>query len=211
MFSKSIISKRDLLRGTGLTIFSSAMVALATACSDKKPAFSNIDVTDAPYARQFELSDQNGKVRHLSDFAGKVVVVFFGYTQCPDVCPTTMLELSEIKKSLGKDGDRLQAVFVTVDPARDTPAVLKAYLENFDPSFVALIPTPEQLPAVAKEFKVYYNKVDGKTPTSYTMDHSAFSYIYDTKGQLRLFSNYGTDRKLLANDVALLLQEAKAV
>ena len=118
-----------------------------------------------------------------------------------------MVELSEIKKSLGKDGERLQAVFVTVDPARDTPQVLKAYMENFDPAFLALIPTPEELSVVAKEFKVYYNKVDGKTPTSYTMDHSAFSYIYDTKGKLRLFSNYGSDRKLLTNDIALLLKE----
>ena len=211
MFSEPAISKRILLRRAGMALFGVGVGVLTVACSDKKPAFSNIDVTDAPYARQLELSDQNGKLRHLSDFAGKVVVVFFGYTQCPDVFPTTMLEMSEIKKAMGKDGDRLQVIFVTVDPARDTPAVLKAYLENFDPSFLALIPTPEQLPGVATEFKVYYSKVEGKTPTSYTMDHSAFSYIYDTQGRLRLFSNYGTDRTLLAKDIGLLLNETKTV
>jgi protein SCO1/2 len=206
MFSESV-SKRAALRWLMAGSFTAAIASILAACSDKKPAFSSIDVTDAPYARSFTLKDHNGQTRQLSDFAGKVVVMFFGYTQCPDVCPTTMVELAEIKKSLGKDGERLQAIFVTVDPARDTPQVLKAYMENFDPAFLALIPTPEELAVVAKEFKVYYNKVDGKTPTSYTMDHSAFSYIYDTKGKLRLFSNYGSDRKLLTNDIAMLLKE----
>lgn len=208
MLSKTSLSRREALRCLSLGAVSVAGISVLNACSDKKKAFSNIDVTDAPYARSFALKDHNGQLRQLSDFAGKVVVMFFGYTQCPDVCPTTMVELTEIKKALGKDGERLQAVFVTVDPARDTPQVLKAYMENFDPTFLALIPTPEELPAVAKEFKVYYGKVEGKTPTSYTMDHSAFSYIYDTKGKLRLFSNYGGDRKLLTSDIALLLQES---
>ena len=207
MFSDSAISKRAAFRWLMAGGLSAASIPMLAACSDKKPAFSSIDVTDAPYARSFTLKDHNGQTRQLGDFAGKVVVMFFGYTQCPDVCPTTMVELSEIKKSLGKDGERLQPLFVTVDPVRDTPQVLKAYMENFDPAFLALIPTPEELAVVAKEFKVYYNKVDGKTPTSYTMDHSAFSYIYDTKGKLRLFSNYGSDRKLLTHDIALLLKE----
>ncbi len=207
MFSETSVSKRTALRWLSASAATLATIPLLSACSDKKPAFSSIDVTDAPYARSFALKDHNGLLRQLSDFKGKVVVVFFGYTQCPDVCPTTMVELTEIKKSLGKDGERIQAIFVTVDPARDTPQVLKAYMENFDPSFLALIPTPEELPLVTKEFKVYYNKVDGKTPTSYTMDHSAFNYIYDTKGKLRLFSNYGSDSKLLTNDIALLLKE----
>lgn len=207
MFSESSASKRAALRWLTAGTLSAAAFPWLAACSDKKAAFSSIDVTDAPYARSFTLKDHNGQTRQLTDFAGKVVVVFFGYTQCPDVCPTTMVELTEIKKSLGKDSDRLQAVFVTVDPARDTQPVLKAYMENFDPGFLAMIPTPEELAVVAKEFKVYYNKVEGKTPTSYTMDHSAFSYIYDTKGKLRLFSNYGSDRKLLTQDIALLLKE----
>lgn len=207
MFSEVAISKRAALRTLGFAGFSAFAGASLMACSDKKTSFSSIDVTDAPYARSFNLKDHNGQARQLSDFSGKVVVMFFGYTQCPDVCPTTMLELSEIKKSLGADANRLQAIFVTVDPARDTQPVLKAYMENFDPSFLALIPTSDELKEVAKEYKVYYNKVEGKTPTSYTMDHSAFSYIYDTKGKLRLFSNYGADRKLLTQDIALLLKE----
>lgn len=127
-----------------------------------------MDITGADYARDIPLTDHNGQARHLKDFAGKVVVVFFGFTQCPDVCPTSMQELAEVKKMLGKDGDRLQGIFVTVDPERDTPEVLKAYMANFDPSFLALYGSPEQLAAVAKDFKIYYKKVDGKTPTSYT-------------------------------------------
>jgi protein SCO1/2 len=153
------------------------------------------------------LTDHNGKARTLADFRGKVVVVFFGYTQCPDVCPTTMTELAEVKKLLGADGDKLQGLFVTIDPARDTPEVLKAYMGNFDPGFLALIPTPEQLPLVAKDFKIYYKKVDGKTPTSYTMDHSAGSYIYDTQGRLRLYTRYGSGAGALASDIKLLLQK----
>jgi protein SCO1/2 len=136
----------------------------------------------------------------------RVVIVFFGYTQCPDVCPTSMAELAEVKKLLGPDGDKLQGIFVTVDPARDTAEMLKAYMTNFDPSFLALIPTPEQLTAVAKDFKVYYKRVEGKTPTSYTMDHSAGSYMYDPQGRLRLYNRYGSGAPALAADVKLLLK-----
>ena len=186
-------------------LFAGAL-GLLSACSDKAPAFSSVDVTGADYAKNFELTDHNGQVRHLTDFKGKVVVMFFGYTQCPDVCPTTMTELAEVKKLLGKDGERLQGLFVTVDPARDTPEVLKAYMGNFDPTFLALTTTPEKLVQLAKDYKVYYKKVDGSTPTSYTMDHSAGSYVYDTTGQLRLFTRYGTGPKVLAADIAQLLK-----
>lgn len=175
----------------------------------RKPAFNGTDITGADYGRNFELPDHHGRLRRLADFRGKVVAVFFGYTQCPDVCPTTMNELAEIRKLLGKDGERLQGVFVTVDPQRDTPEVLKAYLGNFDPSFVALRPSsPEQLAALAKDFKVYYKRVEGKTETSYTMDHTAGSYIYDTKGQLRLFTRYGMGIKPLAEDIQQLLKQS---
>ena len=133
--------------------------------------------------------------------------MFFGYTQCPDVCPTSMSELAEVKRLLGKDGDRVQGIFVTVDPARDTPEVLKAYMEAFDPTFLALTTTPDTLSKTAKDFKVYYKKSEGKTDTSYTMDHSAGSYVYDTKGQLRLFTRYGSGAALLAKDIAILLQQ----
>ncbi len=181
--------------------------ALFVACSEAPPKFAAVDVTGAKYAQDFALTDFNGKPRTLADFKGKLVVVFFGYTQCPDVCPTTMAELAEVKKQLGADGDKLQAVFVTVDPQRDTPEVLKAYMGNFDPSFLALVPTSAQLEGVAKDFKVYYKKVDGKTPTSYTMDHSAGSYIFDTKGQLRLYARYGGGAPALVGDLKLLLKQ----
>ena len=180
--------------------------ALLSACSENKPAFAAIDITGADYARDFALTDHNGKARSLKDFAGKVVVLFFGYTQCPDVCPTSMLELVAVKKLLGKQGDRVQGLFVTIDPARDTPEVLKAYMENFDPSFLALFTTPEKLQLLAKDYKVYYKKVDGPTPTSYSMDHSAGSYVYDTQGKLRLYTRYGSGAALLAGDIKLLLQ-----
>ena len=181
------------------------VVALA-ACSPDKPKFNAIDITGADYAKGFTLTDQNGQSRSLSDFKGKVVVLFFGYTQCPDVCPTSMTELVEIKRLLGPDGDKLQGVFVTVDPARDTAELLKAYVANFDPTFVAFVPTLEQLVGVAKDYKIYYKRVEGKTPTSYTVDHSAGSYVYDTQGNLRLYSRYGVGAQVLAQDIQTLLK-----
>lgn len=183
-------------------------VALITACSEKKPSFVSIDVTGADYAKDFSLTDHNGQTRSMKDFAGKVVVMFFGFTQCPDVCPTSMAELAQIKKLLGSRGDKLQGLFVTVDPQRDTPEVLKAYMANFDPSFLALYTSPEKLVELAKYYKLYYKKVDGKTPTSYTMDHSAGSFVYDTKGALRLYTRYGTGAKPLAQDIEVLLNQA---
>ena len=191
----TMLNRRTLWRVCG--IFLSATLV---AC------FKAIDITGADYARGFTLSDHQGQTRSLSDFKGKVVVVFFGYTQCPDVCPTSMTELAEVKRLLGAEGDKLQGVFVTVDPARDTAQMLKAYMANFDPSFVAFIPTPEQLAVVAKDYKVYYKKVDGKTATSYTMDHSAGSYVYDPQGNLRLFSRYGSGPQALVQDIQTLLK-----
>jgi protein SCO1/2 len=119
-----------------------------------------------------------------------------------------MSELAEVKKALGKDGDRLQGIFVTVDPQRDTPELLKAYMVNFDPTFLALYATPEKLAALTKDYKIYYKKVEGKTPTSYTMDHSAGSYVYDTKGQLRLFTRYGMGPKGLTEDIRILFKQS---
>jgi len=181
------------------------VVALA-ACSPDQPKFNAIDITGADYAKGFTLTDQNGQSRSLSEFKGKVVVLFFGYTQCPDVCPTSMTELVEIKRLLGADGDKLQGVFVTVDPARDTAELLKAYMTNFDPTFVAFVPTLEQLAGVAKDYKIYYNRVEGKTPTSYTVDHSAGSYVYDMQGNLRLYSRYGVGAQVLAQDIQTLIK-----
>lgn len=180
---------------------------LAGCSRESKVSFQGIDVTGAEYARDFALPDALGQQRSLKDFAGKVVVVFFGFTQCPDVCPTSLQELAEVKQLLGADGDRLQGIFVTLDPERDTPEVLKAYMENFDPSFVALRGTPEQTAAIAKDFKVFYKKVEGPTPQSYTLDHSAGSYVYDPTGRLRIYERYGSGVQLLSADVRTLLEE----
>ena len=196
------MSKRRFL---SLGLAAAACLALL-ACSPKQAAFKGVDITGADYAKGWSLPDHNGQVRTLQDFAGQAVVVFFGYTQCPDVCPTTLQELVEVKRLLGEGGSRLQGIFVTVDPERDTQELLKAYMANFDPAFVALRPTPEQLPALLKDFKIYAKKVEGKTPTSYTMDHSAQSYVYDPQGRLRLYSRYGSGAQALADDVALLLK-----
>lgn len=178
-----------------------------TACSPEPVSFKSTDVTNAEFARRFELPDHLGKTRTLDDFKGKIVVMFFGFTQCPDVCPTSMSTLSEVKRLLGPQGDKLQVLFVTVDPERDTTDVLKAYMGAFDASFLALRPdSQEQLAALAKEFKIYYKKVDVRTATSYTMDHSAGKYIFDTDGRVRLFSQYGSEANVIAADVATLLK-----
>ncbi|MGP1629571.1 MAG: SCO family protein [Giesbergeria sp.] len=182
---------------------------LLSACSKNAPVFRGVDITGAEYARDFSLPDQNGQLRTMKDFVGKVVVVFFGYTQCPDVCPTTLAELAEVKKMLGADAGRLQPVFVTIDPERDTAEMLKAYMANFGPDFVALRGNEAQTVAVAKDFKIFYKKAEGQTPTSYTMDHSAGSYIFDPAGRVRVYSRYGSGPEAVAADVRSLLDEAK--
>jgi protein SCO1 len=190
--------RRGLLLGGFLSL---------VACSDSKPAFTGIDITGADYATGFSLTDHNGQARKLADFKGKAVVVFFGFTQCPDVCPTSMTEMAEAKKLLGADGERFQGLFVSIDPERDTPEIMKAYLESFDPTFLALYAAPEALPDLAKSYRIYYKKVEGKTPTSYTMDHSAGSYVYDPQGRIRLYHRYGTGAQALASDLKILLNE----
>ena len=191
------------------------MASMALAACDRvgvgtgaaKPSFNGIDITGAEYARQLTLTDADGQPRTLADFKGKVPVVFFGYTQCPDVCPTTMAELAEIKRSLGPDGARVIGVFVTVDPERDSAELLKAYMANFGPDFVGLRGTPDQVRAAAKEFKVFFAKVPGASETSYTVDHTAGSYVFDTQGRVRLFTRYGSGAKALAEDLKILLAE----
>ncbi len=203
------------IAGIGRTLGLAALFAMGlglTGCdqlgvASSKPVFQGVDLTGAEYARSLNLTDQDGRSRSLGEFKGKIPVVFFGYTQCPDVCPTTLAELAEVKRSLGADGERVQGIFVTVDPERDTAVLLKAYVASFDPSFVALRGSEEQTKAVAKEFKVYFAKVAGKTPESYTMDHTAASFIFDTQGRVRVFSRYGSGATALANDIKLLLAE----
>jgi protein SCO1/2 len=194
-----------MLRRTALLSLAGT-AALLAGCAESKPQFKAVDITGADYARDFALPDVDGKTRSMKDFAGKAVVVFFGYTQCPDACPVTLAEIAQAKKLLGPDGDKVQGVLVTVDPERDTPEVLRAYVGNFGADFVALRGTPEQTAAVAKEFKVFYKKTEGKQPGSYFMDHSAASYIYDPQGKLRLYSRYGTGPQALADDLRLLLK-----
>lgn len=197
------MDRRHLLQAVAAVAASPLLLA---ACGERKPQFNAVDLTGADYAKDFQLPDTDGKVRRLQDFKGKAVVVFFGYTQCPDVCPTTMADIAQAKKLLGADGAKVQGIFITIDPERDTPELLKAYVANFGPDFVALRGTPEQTAAVAKDFKVYYKKVEGKTPGSYTMDHSAASFVYDPQGRLRLYARYGAGPQVLADDLKQLLQ-----
>lgn len=172
-----------------------------------RPSFKSIDITGAEYARELELSDGDGRTRRLAEFKGRVTVVFFGYTQCPDVCPTTLADLARARQLLGADGARVQGIFVTVDPERDTAEVIKAYVGSFAPDFVGLRGTAEQTQAAAKQFKVFYSKVPGKTPTSYTIDHTAGSYVFDAAGRIRLFTRHGMGPEALAADLKLLLAE----
>ncbi len=212
-FGRSAVSSRRawLRRAQALGLALLCGVAL-TACNDTvsaragaTPAFRGVDITGAEYARTLSLTDQHGQPRNLADFKGKVTLVFFGFTQCPDVCPSTMAELAQIRAKLGADGNRVQGVFVTLDPERDTPELLQAYMAGFDPSFIALRGTLEQTAAAAKEFKVFYAKVPGKSPGSYSLDHTAGSYVFDTHGKVRLFVRYGSGPEALTADLKVLL------
>jgi protein SCO1/2 len=198
------VSRRRLIASASLAASLTVLVGGCQRATDA-PSFKAVDITGADYGKELELSDADGKPRHLSEFKGKVTVVFFGFTQCPDVCPTTMLELAQVKKSLGADGDKVQGVFVSIDPERDTGPVLKAYVQNFSPDFIALRGDAEQTKAAAKQFKVFYAKVPGKTEGSYSMDHTAGSYIFDAQGRLRLFTRYGGGADSLKHDLQLLL------
>jgi protein SCO1/2 len=202
MSVRSVLSRRSLL---GATLGATGL--FIAGCSEPAASFTGIDITGADYATGFSLTDHNGQPRTLADFKGKAVVLFFGFTQCPDVCPTTMTEVAEAKRLLGADGERLQGLFVSIDPERDTPEIMKQYMASFDPSFLALYAAPDKLPELAKSYKMYYKKVDGPTPTSYTMDHSAGSYVYDPQGRIRLYHRYGTGSAALAADLKKLLAE----
>jgi len=178
------------------------------ACQQGKPDFRATDITGAEFGQDFALADHTGKPRALADFRGRVVVMFFGFTHCPDVCPTTLAELAAAVKKLGTDGDKVQVLLVTVDPERDTPQVLSQYVSAFNPRFLALRGTAEETARVAKEFKIIYQKVAGARPDSYTMDHSAGTYIFDTQGRLRLYVSYGQGPEVFAHDIALLLKQS---
>ncbi|WP_374675901.1 SCO family protein [Ideonella sp.] len=192
-------------------LHAAAALALAAAlggvgCSRPEPvAFKGIDITGATYAQTLNLTDASGQPRTLADFKGKVAVVFFGYTQCPDVCPTTLAEVAAAKQMLGAEGSKLVGVFVTVDPERDTPEVLKAYVANFGSDFVALRGSLDETKAIARDFKVFYAKVPGQTEGSYTIDHTANAFVFDPQGRVRLVERYGSGPEALAHDVKALL------
>lgn len=189
-----------------LVLLGAVLLALALAgCPSRQPAFHNVDITGADFARGFELTGHDGKPRTLADFRGKVVTVFFGYTQCPDVCPTTLAEMAQVMKLLGEKSDRVQALFVTVDPERDTAELLAHYVPAFDPRFLGLYGDAEATARTAKEFKVFYQKVPGSTPGSYTMDHSAGSFAFDAQGRVRLFIKHGQGAEPLAQDLRRLI------
>ena len=199
-------ARRRALRAGLAALASIALLGLA-GCDRGTPQFKSIDITGADYAQALSLPDADGRVRSLDEWRGKVVVVFFGYTQCPDVCPTTLAELATVKRSLGADGERVVGVLVTVDPERDTPSILRAYVGSFGPDFVALRGDAAQTQAAATAFKVFYAKVPGATPDTYTMDHTAGEYVFDPKGRIRLFTRYGTGPDALLHDLKLLLAE----
>jgi len=179
-----------------------------SGCGAGTPKFKSSDVTGAGFGRDFALTDPAGKPRTLADFRGKVVVLFFGYTQCPDVCPTTLSALAEAMKTLGADAGRAQVVFVTVDPDRDTAELLSSYVTAFDPSFVGLRGDADAIARTAKEFKILYQKQPGRTPGSYTVDHSAGTFVFDPQGRLRLYVGNGQGAEVFAHDIRELLRAA---
>ena len=192
-----------------LPVLAAAILALSLSACDKLPgkqaSFQNTDVTGLDYAKGFSLTDHTGKPRTLADYKGKVVLVFFGYTQCPDVCPTTMVEMASVMQKLGPQADQVQVLFITLDPERDTQALLASYVPAFDKRFVGLYGTLEQTAKVAKDFKVFYSKVPGKEPGSYTIDHTAGSYVFDRDGKLRLFIRHGGGADPIVHDLRQLL------
>ncbi len=193
-----------------LALLAALAAALAlSACGPEAPTFKGSDVTGSAFGRDFSLVDFDGKSRTLADYRGKAVVLFFGYTQCPDVCPTTLSMLAEAMKQLGPDADRVQALFVTVDPDRDTAELLKQYVPAFDPRFVGLRGDAAQTEAVAKEFRIIFQKVPGRTPETYTVDHSAGLFLFDPAGRLRVYEGHGQPPETLVHDLRALLRETK--
>jgi len=187
-----------------LIVFSALMLL---SCSQQEK-FANVDISGSTsFSPAFELQDHHGQVRHLEDFKGKVLVVFFGYTQCPDVCPSTMFEMKKVMELLGKDADQVQVAFITLDPDRDTLELLEKYVPSFDARFLGLRPqSPEALEKIVKGYKIFYQKVPGKDPKYYTIDHTAGSFAIDKKGQLRLFIKHNQGEKNLADDLKKLVR-----
>ncbi|GGC63787.1 SCO family protein [Undibacterium terreum] len=197
------MDRRSFITVTGLSLLTSVTLA---ACSKPQPKFNGIDLTGADYGADFKLHGSDGREHALSDFKGKYVMLFFGFTQCPDVCPTALARAVEIRKLLGADGGKVQVLFVTIDPERDTPELLAQYMQAFDPSFLGLNGTAEQTAKVAADFKVFYKKVP--SGSSYTMDHTAITYVFDAENRLRLALRHEQSAEQCAQDLRSLIQTA---
>lgn len=187
------------------TVLLAAVLALATGCSEAPPPFRSTDITGADYGKRLALTDHSGKPRTLADFKGKVVTLFFGYTQCPDVCPTSLATMSEVMRLLGADADRVQVLFATVDPERDTAELLSHYVPAFDARFLGLVGDAAQTAEVAREFRIFYRKSGDVSGTAYTIDHSAGTYVFDPAGRLRLYVKHGESAENIAADLKALL------
>jgi protein SCO1/2 len=196
--------RRSLLAALGLGL----LLLCGCGAGDKTATFRTTDITGADFGKDFHLTDHNGQSRQLADFHGKAVVVFFGFTHCPDVCPTTLAEMAAALKKLGPAADRVQVLMVTVDPERDTPEILKQYVTALDPRFLGLTGDAEAVARTAKEFKVFYQKNPGASPQAYSVDHSAGTFIFDPAGRLRLYVSYGQGAEVFAHDIAELLKQS---
>ncbi len=190
------------------TVVVAAASVLLVACAAKpKVDYYGKDIACEALGQHWSLPDSSGVSRSPADFHGKVTYLFFGFTSCPDVCPTTMVELKRVKHLMGSDADKLQVVFVSVDPARDTPAVAGTYVKAFDPTATALVGDPQQLAAMAATFKAFYDREDGPLPGTYTMSHTAGGYVFDRQGRLRLFAPFGMPVEQLFSDIQRLTLE----
>lgn len=199
-------ARRAVVRAVALGALAVTLSAGLAGCDRGGPQFNNTDITGSGIAKDgFELTDHTGKVRTLADYRGKVVVVFFGFTHCPDVCPTTLVEIAEALKLLGARAEQVQVLFITVDPERDTPEMLARYVPAFNPGFVGLWGDPDAIARTAKSFKVFYQKTETSSSGSYSIDHTAASYVFDREGDLRLFTRHGGGAHKLADDLGLLL------
>lgn len=190
------------------SLLGAAALGLLAAC-ERSPvsSFQGVDLSGASYARDFELLDTEGRTRRLADFRGKVLAVFFGFTQCPEICPTTMGEMKAVKEELGAQGADLLPIFISVDPERDTPELLRHYAAAFGPDFVALRGSLAQTEAAAREFKVYFKKVPSDSGQGYTVDHSAAVFLFDRQGRVRVYVRYGSGAQAMLLDVKQLLAE----
>ena len=196
------------MKALARTLFGLLLCLAIIGCRGDLGKFSGIDLTGIQgYGTDFRLTDHTGKARTLADFRGKVVTLFFGYTHCPDVCPTTLSDMRQVMEKLGKDSERVQVLFVTLDPGRDTPELLARYVPAFHPSFLGLYGDAETTAKTAKDFKIFYQLQPGKTPETYTVDHAAGTLVFDPQGRLRLFLNYGLSSDLIASDIRILLKQ----